>query len=272
VYCSIRNPLAYSEHKKQNETKRNETKRAMTELVEDKNWNNHYEKLVEFKRNNGNCLVPRGYQEDMSLGKWVDTQRQFHCKNTIRLDRKDLLNKLGFVWNVEAHRWNKQYEKLVEFKRKHGNCLVPRSYKEDTSLGEWVNWQRYSHIKNTIRLDRQGLLEEIGFVWRVDNSALWNKQYGKLFEFKRKNGHCLVPTKYPEDKSLGKWVDTQRQLHSKNTIRLDRKGLLDDIGFAWKAGGTVAARSSTKDVSCRCRFFSLFIQVIFLSLSLVFCF
>jgi hypothetical protein len=34
--------------------------------------------------------------------------------------------------------WNKQYEQLVEFKRKHGNCLVPRRHHEDTFLGKWV--------------------------------------------------------------------------------------------------------------------------------------
>jgi hypothetical protein len=110
-------------------------------------------------------------------------------------------------------------------------------------------------------------LDEIGFVWKVDISALWNKQYGKLVEFKRKNGHCNVMARYQEDMSLGKWVGTQRGNHAKNKIRSDRKVLLDEIGFVWKVD-TVGARCSTKDVSCRCRFFSLFIQVIFLSLSL----
>jgi hypothetical protein len=85
----------------------------------------------------------------------------------------------------------------------------------------------------------------------------WNKQYEKLVEFKRKNGHCVVPNKYQEDAALGNWVQQQRYLHRKNTIRLDRKGLLDDIAFVWRVRvskvDTVAARSSssTPDVSCR---------------------
>jgi hypothetical protein len=147
--------------------------------------------------------------------------------------------------------WKNQYEKLVEFKRKHGNCLVPRSYQEDMSLGMWVHNQRQRHhSKNTIQLDRKGLLDELGFVWRVDYSALWNKQYGKLVEFKRKTGHCMVPNKYQQDTSLGVWVGNQRQLHSKNKIKSNRHVLLEELGFAWKAG-TVAARSSTTDVRYR---------------------
>jgi hypothetical protein len=100
--------------------------------------------------------------------------------------------------------WNKQYAKLVEFKRKHGHCLVPQRHHE--GLGVWVDaQQRQLHSKKTIRLlDRKGLLvDELGF----DKSAApWNKQYEKLVEFKRKTGHCNVPTKYEKDKSLGAWV------------------------------------------------------------------
>jgi hypothetical protein len=223
----------------------------MTELY-DKFWNKQYEKLVAFKRKHGNCLVPSRYQEDLSLGAWVDTQRRFHSKNIMRQDRKGLLDEIGFVWRVaNSAQWNKQYEKLVEFKRKHGNCLVPRGYQEDMSLGMWVSRQRHFHNKNTIQLDRKDLLDKLGFVWRVDNSALrniqvfdskWRQQYEKLVEYKRKNGHCQVPQLYKADASFGMWVHSQRRYHIK--IRPDRKGLLEELGFAWKAG-TAAARSST---------------------------
>jgi hypothetical protein len=220
----------------------------------DKRWNKQYEKLVEFKRKHGNCLVPRIYPEDTFLGKWVDRQRVAHTKNKMRQDRKGLLDEIGFVWKVKVDTnsalWNKQYEKLVEYKRGNGHCLIPQRHHADMSLGKWVDSQRQFHCKNTIRLDRKDLLNKLGFVWRVDNSALWNKQYGKLVEFKRKNGHCNVPQRYKEEASLGKWVGTQRVNYAKNKIPPARKVLLDEIGFVWKVD-TVAARSSTTDVSCR---------------------
>jgi hypothetical protein len=220
---------------------------------EDKNWNKQYEKLVEFKRKQGNCLVPQKYEEDKSLGRWADTQRQLYSKNTIRLDRMGLLDKIGFVWRLRAASnynsdefesiWKHQYEKLVEFKRENGHCNMPQRHQEDMPLGNWVDKQRQFHSKNKLRLDRKGLLDDIGFVWRdrvADNynsdefESIWKHQYEKLVEFKRNNSHCLVPDRYKEDASLGKWVSKQRQLHTQNTIRLDRKGLLDDIGFVWR--------------------------------------
>jgi hypothetical protein len=75
----------------------------------------------------------------------------------------------------------------------------------------------------------------------------WNKQYEKLVEFKQKNGHCSLPQRNEGDASLGRWVARQRSGNNNNTIRPDRKELLDEIGFVWKAV-TLADRSSTTDV------------------------
>jgi hypothetical protein len=36
---------------------------------------------------------------------------------------------------------------LEEYKKKHGNCLVPRRYEENPSLGNFVNKQRQSYRK-----------------------------------------------------------------------------------------------------------------------------
>jgi hypothetical protein len=223
--------------------------------VADKKWHQQYEQLLEFQGKNGHCLVPHKYEEDASLGEWVHNQRKLHVNNKLRLDRKELLEKIEFVWRVDKSRykdaplWKKQYEKLVAFQRKNGHCLVPRGYKEDASFGLWVSCQRGLHVNNKLRLDRKDLLNKIGFAWRVDKYARWNKQYEKLVAFKRKNGHCIVPQKYQEDASLGKWVDNQRTAHTNNKMRPDRKKLLDEIDFVWKADTlAAAARSSTTNV------------------------
>jgi hypothetical protein len=220
---------------------------------DDKLWHQQYEKLVEFKRKKGHCLVPKRYEQDTRLGEWVNKQRRNHVNDTMRLERKRLLDEIGFVWKVEGDRnidindkvWHQQYEKLVEFKRTNGHCRVPNRYDRDKSLGTWVSEQRKNHNNNKMRPDREKLLDEIGFVWKADNNAttfipdskLWHQQFEKLVEFKRKKGHCIVPTKYEQDRSLAKWVSTQRSFHINNKIRLDRKKVLDEIGFVWKVEG-----------------------------------
>jgi hypothetical protein len=142
------------------------------------------------------------YEKEASLGMWVNTQRRFHSKNKLRLNRKALLDELGFVWKARVANtdkmWHQQYDKVVEFKQTNGHCLVPSKYEKDASLSKWVNTQRGRH--------------EIGFVWRVDKYAprekqvraagvknkkhdkYWHQQcqYGKLLEFKQTNGNALA--------------------------------------------------------------------------------
>ena len=161
---------------------------------EDKKWHVQYEKLVEFERKYGHCIVPKEYKENKSLGNWwVNKQRRLHTNNKLRLDRKELLDELGFVWKVDDYpaawqaawkadmtaarvpgedkKWHLQYEKLVEFQRKNGHCIVPKDYETDRPLGRWVSKQRSFGSKNKLRQDRKELLDEIGFVWKVVTGA-----------------------------------------------------------------------------------------------------
>jgi hypothetical protein len=56
---------------------------------------------------------------------------------------------------------------------------------------------------------------------KVDN------MFGELLLFKERWGHCCVPTKYPENISLGKWVSVQRTAYNKGKLEKDRVTKLD---------------------------------------------
>jgi hypothetical protein len=135
------------------------------------------EKLVEFKRKTGHCRVTQRNKEDVSLGKWVHAQRACHQSKKLRFDRKGILDEIGFAWKDDGaniifkqpHKklWHQQYEKLVEFKRKNGHSKVPYRYKQDKSLGRWVNRQRVMRTLNKMRPGRQELLDKLKFAWKA---------------------------------------------------------------------------------------------------------
>jgi hypothetical protein len=99
------------------------------------------------------------------------SQRARHAKNKMRQDRKELLDKLEFVWISDAldSQRNEQHEKLVEFKTKNGHCAVPHKCEKDESLCFWVASQRQHHAKNKMRQDRKELLHKLDFVWKADS-------------------------------------------------------------------------------------------------------
>jgi hypothetical protein len=121
--------------------------------------------------------------------------------------------------------WDMQYEQLVEFKRHNGLCMVPLTDKQEKVMGYWVSRQRSIYKNNKMRVDRKNRLDEIGFAW-----TSWSKQYEKMVEFKRKHGHCMMPSSNCE---LGRWVSRQRNLYTKGAMLQHRKDLLDEQGFVW---------------------------------------
>jgi hypothetical protein len=52
--------------------RKTETKAAR---LNDEQWEEMYQRLVRYKEEHGECLVPRKYEADPKLSSWVETQR-----------------------------------------------------------------------------------------------------------------------------------------------------------------------------------------------------
>jgi len=143
--------------------------------------------------------------------------------------------------------WNVRFGELIEYKQKHGNCLVSTHDKSNKQLGKWVSHQRtqYRLLRqgktSQMTTERIGKLEDIGFVWNAcpGRSNTWNLKFDELMEYKWKRGDCNVPREYEPNKQLGIWVNEQRaQYHlfqqgKCSTMTIERIAKLAMIGFRW---------------------------------------
>jgi hypothetical protein len=75
-------------------------------------------------------------------------------------------------------------------------------------------------------------LNNINFSWSPLDTYQEQKIY-ELMEFKKIHGHCNVPAKYPENFSLGSWVDHKRCMYRKIKLPKELIDRLDSIGFNW---------------------------------------
>jgi len=202
-------------------------------------------------------------------------------------ERKDKLEALGFVWSLRNKRvddhWDEMFNQLVDYKEKHGDCLVPSRFEDNFKLGKWVETQRYEYTKlqravgqaevksddaengtaaptqkarpTNPRLTEERLrrLEAIGFEWKVKHKMKryydrqWDTMFEKLMKYKEVNGHCLVPKRYPPDMKLGTWVHTQRIQYRKFLAGTSKK----DGATSESGGGGIedaSGHSATDDM------------------------
>lgn len=99
---------------------------------------------------------------------------------------------------------------------------VPQQFPENHSLGIWVNKMRMERKKWDTGSERTSLterkielLESIDFIWAQNHKGEigWERRFQEIRKFKRKHGHCNVPTKSAENRALGRWVSTQRTMY-----------------------------------------------------------
>ena len=173
-------------------------------------WNSMFTALVEYKRTYGDCNVPKTWRDNPQLAIWVTNQREKFEEQTIKPDFRQRLESVGFEWQPEkTDPWEEMFAALVEFKRQHGHCKVPRTYADVPRLANWVSTQRAAKQKGGFDASKVSRLEAIGFAWNVIAES-WEMMFDELKQYQKDNGDRAVPTNRPEYKRLASWISQQR--------------------------------------------------------------
>ena len=139
-------------------------------------------------------------------------------------------HKINFVWDLLEEAWQNKFNELKEFQLEQGHASP---IVRDTSLGKWVDWQRQIYKKGKLSPERIELLNSISFSFysRDIVTVDWNDKFEELRNFYLNNGHSSPPVRH---KTLGKWIDWQRQEYKKGKLSLERINLLESINFKLK--------------------------------------
>lgn len=153
---------------------------------------------------NGKSIAVRSHNALDAADKSVQTtkpqKRAVPVKRKLKKTKSSTVKTSSIPKEKRTHEavWHQHYVNLLQYKEEHGNCLVPQNYLENKKLGLWVMQQRrqYSLLqqgKNCSLSGKRGdyrlrLLEEAGFVWRLDRRGP-RGSYGALRRTKPLAGH-----------------------------------------------------------------------------------
>mmetsp|Transcript_11283 Transcript_11283/g.24068 ORF Transcript_11283/g.24068 Transcript_11283/m.24068 type:complete len:344 (-) Transcript_11283:618-1649(-) len=145
----------------------------------EKFWHAKYNELVAFHAKNGTTRIPPLVAELQPLHTWVSLQRRMLKRHRegkptkLTQERIRLLDALGLESHIRAKTtWMDRFMELKRYKDEHGDCNVPQKWKENPSLGRWVDNQKTQHKKlydgkpTHMTIERIQLLVSIGFDWR----------------------------------------------------------------------------------------------------------
>ena len=237
-------------------------------------FESRFKELVDFQRANNHCRVPTRMP---GLGRWVtDLRRNYKMAQErpetleavplnmgdLTQERIDRLNALNFDWDVAPKMvpWQERFEQVVAYKEKYSDTLIPRNWKENPPLGEWVHMQRklYKSNAKVIQGERTDKLNSIGFAWSTGTrqKVPWEDRLEQCRDYRRKHGHLKVPpppnpnregekelaeSQTPEERSFQWWCHRQRENYRKMQVgkktSMDKKRVkqLEELGFDWMA-------------------------------------
>ena len=140
--------------------------------------------------------------------------------------------------------WDKYFDHIIEYKRKHGNMLITQE--DNSSLYHWVQRQHQEYQKiqggksSQLTVERVQKLTDAGFVFQQRKQSIkWMERLKQLGRYKEKHGHVRVPKSDPE---LGVFVNRQRYEYTKlmagkpSSLNAERLDELKALDFVFQAG------------------------------------
>ncbi|MEO5347401.1 MAG: helicase associated domain-containing protein [Magnetococcus sp. YQC-9] len=191
-----------------------------------------YGELVHFCRLHGHGAVPRLYPEGPELAAWAVQMRQARQRGQLEPEWSARLEKIGFVWDLEAHAWGEELARLRRFIARQGHARIPGDFPEEPELAIWAEKQRQLRHKGKLAEERVTELEQLGFIWDLEAYA-WGEELARLRHFIDRHGDARIPDPCPDDPELAIWAEKQRQLRNKGKLVGQRVEELDRLGFIW---------------------------------------
>jgi hypothetical protein len=143
--------------------------------------------------------------------------------------------------------WQNGFKSYSKYLKSSGFSQVRQSLIfEGFKLGQWVSVQRVGYSRNKLTNEQEKALNDLGFIWNTIDYT-WSLKYESYSKYIKETGDTQVPKGLIfEGFNLSKWISKQREACSNNSIKSNRKRLLDDLGFIWQPISGVHNRRSKK--------------------------
>jgi superfamily II DNA or RNA helicase len=197
-----------------------------------------FKALLDYKEAHGDCNVQMEFKttSGLALGKWIHYMRTYYNANKLSPERVQRLEEIGFKWDAREAEYEASFNALLNYRKAHGDCNVPKGFKTSSglALGVWISNRRSDYKVNKLSPERVQRLEEIGFDLDPIETE-YKVGFKALHDYKEEYGDCNVPSGFKTSSgfSLGGWVRNRRKEYKANKLSPERVQRLEEIDFDW---------------------------------------
>lgn len=204
-------------------------------------WEEGFNHLVDYVAEHGSSRVPFSYRspDGLSLGQWVNMQRNAYAADTLADERRERLEQLAdWSWNARLQLWEDGYTTLCRYVEVNGSAAVVYDCVfEGFAIGKWVITQRSAYSTGKLSEQRQErLLRLTGWVWDVKDEQ-WGVGFAHLLKWVETTGNSALPRVYvdPDDGyQVGHWVNNQRAARRREKLPEERERQLEELpDWSW---------------------------------------
>ena len=125
--------------------------------------------VTAFKKRHGHCdFIAAREGVGLDFRWWVMDVRKSKKQGRLDPQRVRQLDRLGFLWEPRKQYRQDFYAALLHYRKRYGDCRVPRIWAENRSLAKWVARMRAAKKRNLLTKTQIQELDRIGFFWGID--------------------------------------------------------------------------------------------------------
>lgn len=209
----------------------------------EENWMLIYEKVKAYLHRNATLpLTKNSTKEERKLYYWLQDQTKLYRDEKLSGEKARLLEAIGVRRENKLDlRFDMMFEKLCEFKKLHGHCVVPLREGHDSAirLGLWAQRMRQLLSSGQMPAERAARLKEIGFPAN-NKEAKFQLKLALAVSYRKEYGNLKIPQSYVKDGCrLGKWINSLRSRYGKGELSAAQIASLEAIGMIWTGQGKI---------------------------------
>lgn len=141
-------------------------------------WNDSYEILKSYYLKHGTTYVENDVNDNENfdnrkdINRWCVLQSSLYRQGKLSQEKYELLKDLNFDFDyrltMRQKKWERNFQKLLDYKAEYGHCKVPYNW-PDKVLSVWIRSLKKN--KNKLKDDKIKRLNEIGF-FEIQNPKL----------------------------------------------------------------------------------------------------